>query len=742
MARSSGQARAQERSRTRRSKGKGKKNSVPPEPPNLSTLSSLRALSVNQLQDLVFEAFKDVFYNSLYAASTHHSRTQQLRELFATQPIKERMHRFTSGHGIKLKRAMEAVDALAEDGCSRMGNLLNAKMRYAGLLPRDYTSQAGQAGQTGGGAQQAGQASGLGGCAGASDAMPPPPPPPPPAVSLPPPPPPPPPASLPPRPPSAALPPPLLPRPLLLASQPQADQPIIGNRFETVLADTTSTIDAPVPSPAPSTWQNDAAPSSSMRIDATNENVHVSLQKTAMHVDTQKAKPIIIDLTDERLDSVLTAMKINSTPTKAPLTDKEHTSAPKTSNAPVTPVTARRMTFERLSQSLPQTTLKPHPQSAESDPFLKMDDYISFDEHDKDMFCREPLVKTAKRASFGGTATKIVLSDDEVQNRSGDVRDRPIDLTTPPPAAPKVTQSAPPAARAVVPSLPQNPTLPVPAMVPSLPQNPTLLIPTMMPSLSQYPILPAPTMAPGLLQAPTLPLQTVGLSRGSGRPFAQRSVFDPSPNPEDDAPVTIPARAHPHKTWHAPGYSPPADDAVKAVKQVQLPYPVQHALITEAQRLLEHSCYDFVHRWIPSRATSAEFAHPESAELNKWARLIGDYLSRLPPSAYDGSVYEYRVGQFQTVATRLENLRHTAVHRLKAEARRIIDLLDLAVGFALFLRDEGRASTLRGLWRHARDVAGEMETERVVRRLELLRQEQQLRNERRLQESSRTEGDV
>ncbi|KAK6349630.1 hypothetical protein TWF696_005913 [Orbilia brochopaga] len=144
---------------------------------------------------------------------------------------------------------------------------------------------------------------------------------------------------------------------------------------------------------------------------------------------------------------------------------------------------------------------------------------------------------------------------------------------------------------------------------------------------------------------------------------------------------------------------------------VYLPYPVQHKLTTEAQRILEHVCYDFVKTWLPEKTATEQFANPENAELPMWARLIKKKLKDLPAKSHDKSALKSE--SLLKVVVVIENLRHTAVHRLKTQSKGIEDMLEKAVMFAAFLKDE-RAEKLYRLLNKATELSSALENDKIL----------------------------
>ncbi|KAF3934039.1 hypothetical protein ABW19_dt0202638 [Dactylella cylindrospora] len=171
---------------------------------------------------------------------------------------------------------------------------------------------------------------------------------------------------------------------------------------------------------------------------------------------------------------------------------------------------------------------------------------------------------------------------------------------------------------------------------------------------------------------------------------------------------------------------------------VYLPYPVQHALTTEVQKVLEQACYDFVKAWLPDWISNEQFMHPQNAELPMWARLIKRKLKTLPAHAYDGALLaeEASLGR---IISHIEDLRHTAVHRLKTQSKGLEQMLGSAVLFARTLKDERRTAYLEKILEKAKEASTELENEKIfmLNRLEKeLEEIEQMRRQLRIREQN------
>ncbi|KAF3925677.1 hypothetical protein ABW21_db0209372 [Orbilia brochopaga] len=196
-------------------------------------------------------------------------------------------------------------------------------------------------------------------------------------------------------------------------------------------------------------------------------------------------------------------------------------------------------------------------------------------------------------------------------------------------------------------------------------------------------------------------------------------VSHPDPFEGGTTSLSPTATAHtPAVTQKEPDTGPNVEEAIDTIESklpnlfpVYLPYPVQHKLTTEAQRILEHICYDFVKKWLPEKTATEQFANPENAELPMWARLIKKKLKELAANSYNKSALG--PDSIAKVVGVIENLRHTAVHRLKTHSKGLEDMLSKAVIFAVFLKDE-RAEKLRRLLNKAMELSSALENEKIL----------------------------
>ncbi|KAF3921382.1 hypothetical protein ABW20_dc0109853 [Dactylellina cionopaga] len=174
-------------------------------------------------------------------------------------------------------------------------------------------------------------------------------------------------------------------------------------------------------------------------------------------------------------------------------------------------------------------------------------------------------------------------------------------------------------------------------------------------------------------------------------------------------------------------------DTVKAkmpnLFPVYLPYIVQHTLTTEAQRILENACYDHAKQWFPDCITQEQFQHPENAELPMWCRLIKKKHKSLIEDAYNTAALGPK--SLKGTIGSLENLRHTAVHRLKTHSKGLEDLLQNAVRFSKYLKDEQKTDKLEEILEKAKELSTNLENEKILLRNNLEKELEEIEEMRR-----------
>ncbi|KAI1806348.1 hypothetical protein F4811DRAFT_161490 [Daldinia bambusicola] len=120
-----------------------------------------------------------------------------------------------------------------------------------------------------------------------------------------------------------------------------------------------------------------------------------------------------------------------------------------------------------------------------------------------------------------------------------------------------------------------------------------------------------------------------------------------------------------------------------------IPYKAQHIILSEAQRMLEESCFEFTKRHMPALLENTGLDCASSLELTKWTRLLAKMADEMPETAFNLGPTPLKEVLFAT-----DELRHSAVHRVPMTARAIKTLLKSAVALAFTLGDHRHVSQL------------------------------------------------
>ncbi|KAI0105808.1 hypothetical protein F4814DRAFT_442222 [Daldinia grandis] len=120
-----------------------------------------------------------------------------------------------------------------------------------------------------------------------------------------------------------------------------------------------------------------------------------------------------------------------------------------------------------------------------------------------------------------------------------------------------------------------------------------------------------------------------------------------------------------------------------------IPYKTQHIILSEAQRMLEESCFEFTRKHMPALLENTGLDCASSLELTKWTRLLAKMADEIPEVAFDLGETPLREVLFST-----DKLRHSAVHRVPMTARGIKDLLESAVTLAFTIGDHKHGGQL------------------------------------------------
>jgi len=147
----------------------------------------------------------------------------------------------------------------------------------------------------------------------------------------------------------------------------------------------------------------------------------------------------------------------------------------------------------------------------------------------------------------------------------------------------------------------------------------------------------------------------------------------PKPPPSRTPPPTDP----PKKPTTFPSTPPPPSSSTSS----PLSYPLQHAIITPLQSLLEACCYQYLSVHHPHILTQERWTSPQSAELHV-------YMQKMMP------LFE---GQHCVPFKKLIEIRHIAVHRIPVRSGTIFALLNASAVSARILGNPATAGKIQKL---------------------------------------------
>lgn len=148
----------------------------------------------------------------------------------------------------------------------------------------------------------------------------------------------------------------------------------------------------------------------------------------------------------------------------------------------------------------------------------------------------------------------------------------------------------------------------------------------------------------------------------------------------------------------------PIAAALPSLYPIYIPYTAQHFILSEAQRLLEESCFEFLGKWLPDVVAEKKWECAAAAELTESTRLLARHVARVPREAFvnlesgavagTGEGAESPAAALPQILAAASRLRHCAVHRLPSTARGVRGLCGSARVLAAALGDAGRAARL------------------------------------------------
>ncbi|KAI0534283.1 hypothetical protein GGR58DRAFT_505439 [Xylaria digitata] len=148
--------------------------------------------------------------------------------------------------------------------------------------------------------------------------------------------------------------------------------------------------------------------------------------------------------------------------------------------------------------------------------------------------------------------------------------------------------------------------------------------------------------------------------------------------------------------------------SIRSRSSVCFPLRTQHRILTHVQRLLENACFDFGRRAIPQVLEMRQWDCPEAVELNNWVPELRLRQGELFESLGD------IVRPYDQLLCSMADLRHTAVHRVRINARSLELFLLNAEKFTALLGDATRREMLAKLRLNTQEVIGKLECNKRI----------------------------
>ena len=126
----------------------------------------------------------------------------------------------------------------------------------------------------------------------------------------------------------------------------------------------------------------------------------------------------------------------------------------------------------------------------------------------------------------------------------------------------------------------------------------------------------------------------------------------------------------------------PAASGTPSLYPINLPYKVQHLILTTTQRPLKECCFDFAMARLPLKLQENGWDCFKAVELTNWTKTLPNWCGLLPKDALDLN----KRTLIKQVLFSTHNLRHSAVHRLPTSTRGICQIIKSALRLAKMLQ--------------------------------------------------------
>ena len=128
-------------------------------------------------------------------------------------------------------------------------------------------------------------------------------------------------------------------------------------------------------------------------------------------------------------------------------------------------------------------------------------------------------------------------------------------------------------------------------------------------------------------------------------------------------------------------------------RSTELPFRTQHIILAAVQRLLEECCFEFAIKWVPHILAGNQWDCAEAVELHKITAVLIDFYQQLP----NGAILPSLSMSLKQILRSADNIRHSAVHRIRQTAPAVEKMIDVACQLAQALQDEQKLHLLQNL---------------------------------------------
>ncbi|KAF2260394.1 hypothetical protein CC78DRAFT_571207 [Lojkania enalia] len=140
--------------------------------------------------------------------------------------------------------------------------------------------------------------------------------------------------------------------------------------------------------------------------------------------------------------------------------------------------------------------------------------------------------------------------------------------------------------------------------------------------------------------------------------------------------------------------SPVIEGICAVVRPLQFPFEAWHHILSDVQKLLEESCFNFTKKWLPSILKKQGWTCAAAVELTKWLDVVKRHAKDLP----GGCMNTGGQATLKGITPAIAQLRHTVVHRLPLTSEEFLVQINSARVLADILQDIGSATKLQKLY--------------------------------------------